>query len=104
MLFYADSFDANGIVDQTDLISLPITFVEALDGSTGKRRALEAKINTIAGRAVFNFAFPAMFRFTGILSAAPQTRLFLSQMQMTDCTCHPTWRQHCYGYIRVGFQ
>jgi hypothetical protein len=37
MLSCTNGFDSNGIVDQADLIPLPVTFIKALDGHTGKR-------------------------------------------------------------------
>jgi hypothetical protein len=36
MPFRTDSFGANTIVNQADLVLLPVTFVKALDGYAGK--------------------------------------------------------------------
>ena len=57
MLFHADSFGADAIPDQTDLIPLSVTFVQPLDGDTGKDRALETKIKSLAGYTIFDLAF-----------------------------------------------
>jgi hypothetical protein len=103
MLLCANGFDPNSIVDQADLIPLPIAFIEALDDGTGKGGALEAKIKSLTGRAIFYFAFPAMFRLADILPMTPQARLFCSQMCIADRAVHPAGRQHSCGYFRVCF-
>jgi len=103
MLFCPGGFDANGIVDQADLVSLSIAFVEALDGHAGKGEALEAKIKPLAGYTVFYFAFPAMFRLAGILPAASRTGLLFFQMHITDGAVHPAGRQHGCGDFCVCF-
>lgn len=104
MLLCPSGFDANGIVDQADLVSLSIAFVEALDDRAGKGGTLEAKIEPLIDCTVFYFTFPAMFRLAGILPAAPQTGLLFFQMHITDGAVHPAGRQHCDGYIGISFQ
>jgi hypothetical protein len=94
MLFSADGFDADAILDQADPVPLPVAFIEALDRGAGKRRTLKAKINFIAGSAVFYLALPAMFRFAGILSAAAETGLFFLEMNVADGAGHPAWSEH----------
>jgi hypothetical protein len=37
MFFHTHSFGADAILDQADLIPLPVAFVQPLDGGTGKR-------------------------------------------------------------------
>ena len=94
MSFRADGFDANAIVDQTDLVPLPVTFVEALDGRTGKRRTLEAKINSMTGDTVFYLALSAMFGLAGVLSATTEAGLLLAEMHIADSAGDSTGSQH----------
>ena len=68
MLFHPGSFGADAILDQADLIPLPVTFVQSLDGSAGKCRTLETKINPLTGGTVLDLAFPAMFGLAGVPS------------------------------------
>jgi hypothetical protein len=90
----ARGFDAQGIVNQTDLIPLPVAFIETFDDCTGKRRALEAKLKSLTGRTVFDFTFPAVLRLAGVLPAAAQTRLLLFQVHIADRAGDPAGRQH----------
>ena len=101
MLLCAHCFDTNRIVNQADLVSLPIAFVEPLDDCAGKGGTLEAKINPLIGGTVFYFAFSAMFRLAGILPAASQARLFFFQMHIADRTGDPAGCQHGWGYGSV---
>lgn len=103
MLSCPNGPDTDGIVDQADLISLSIAFVQTLNRRAGKGGALEAKINPLVGCTVFDFTFPAMFRFTGVLPAASQAWPFCSQMGIADCAIHPAGRQHAYRYFSVYF-
>ena len=97
MLFRTDGFDANGIVDQTDLVALPVAFVETLNTRARKGWTLEAKIKSAADGAIFYVAFPAMVWLVLILSVTSQTGLFISEMYITNCTGHPTRSEHCCG-------
>ncbi len=101
MLSGSNSFDTHGIVNQADQISLPITFIEPLDGRAGKSRALKTKIKPLTDCTVFDLAFPAMVRFAGILAAAPQAGFLFFQMHITDRTGNPAGRQHGREYIGV---
>jgi hypothetical protein len=103
MLSCPNGLDTDGTFDQADLVSLPVTFIQALDGCTGKCRTLEAEINPFVVCTVFYFTFPAMLRLAGILPAAAQTRLLFFQMYITDGTVHPAGRQQGCGYIHMNF-
>jgi hypothetical protein len=94
MSLCTDSLESHGVFDQTDLVSLPIAFVEALDGRTGKGRTFETEINSLTGCTIFYFAFPAMFGFAGILTVAAQTWLLLFQIYITDGAGNPAGCQH----------
>jgi len=94
MLFHADSFDADAVFDQADLIPLPVAFVEPLDGGTGKRRTLEAKINSLTGNAVFDLTLPAMFGLADILSVAAEAGLLFSQVHIADGAGDSAGSQH----------
>jgi hypothetical protein len=94
MLFYADSFDMDAILDQADLIPLPVTFVQPLDGRAGKCRTFETKNNSLTGGAVFDFALPAMFGLAGILSAATEAGLLLAERHIADRTGDSAGSQH----------
>jgi hypothetical protein len=104
MLLCPSGLDANGIVDQADLVSLSIAFVEALDDRAGKCGTLEAKIEPLIDCTIFYFTFPAMFRLAGIRPAASRARFLFLQMHITDGAVHPAGRQHCEGYIDMSFQ
>jgi hypothetical protein len=78
ILLRANSFQPDGIGDQTDLISLPVVFIQALDCNTGEGRTIKTKINALPQRAIFDLALAAMFRFGVILSPASQAGLLLS--------------------------
>ena len=84
MLFHPNSFCADAILDQADLIPLPVTFVQPLDGGAGKRRTLKAKSNPLTGGTIPDLALPAMFGLAGILSAATEAGLLLAEMHIAD--------------------
>jgi hypothetical protein len=99
MLFQADSFGADAILDQADLIPLPVAFVQPLDGCAGKCRTLETKITPLAGDAVFDLAFPAMFGLAGVLSAATETGLLFAKMHIADGAGDSAWSEHvCWDF------
>jgi hypothetical protein len=104
MLFRTDGFDANGIVDQTDLVALSVVFVETLNARARKGWTLEAKIKSAADGAIFYFTFPAMVWLALVLSMASQTGLFISEMHITNCTGHPTRSQHGCWYFYAHFR
>lgn len=97
MLNCADSLDSESILDQTDLISLLVTFVQPLDDGAGKGWALEAKINPLTGGTVFDLALPAMFGLAGILSATAKAGLLLAEIYVANHTGDSAWGQHCCG-------
>jgi hypothetical protein len=103
MLFHPDGFDADAILDQTDLIPLPVTFVQPLDDGAGKRRTLEAKINFVAGNAIFDLAFPAMFGLAGVLSATAEAGFLFLEMHITDGAGDSAGSQHVRWYFGVCF-
>jgi hypothetical protein len=94
MLFRTDGFDTNGIVDQTDLVALPVAFVETLNARARKGWTLEAKINSLAGGTVLDFALPTMFGLAGVLSATAETGFLLLEMHVADSTGDSAWSQH----------
>ena len=103
MLIHTNSFHTQGILDQADLVSLPVAFVEALDGRTGKGRAPEAEIESVTNCTVFDPALPAMFGLACILPAAAQTWLLLSQMHITDRAGDSAGRQQGRGDLGIHF-
>ena len=94
MLFHPDSFGADAILNQADLIPLPVTFVQPLDGGAGKGRTLETKINPLAGDAIFDLAFPAMFGLAGVLSATTEAGLLFFEMHVADGAGDSAWSEH----------
>jgi hypothetical protein len=101
MLFHVDSFGADAILDQADLIPLPVTFIQPFDGGAGKCRALETKINPLAGDAVFDFALPAMLGLAGVLSATTEAGLLFAEMHIADRTGDSARSQHVRWDFRV---
>ncbi len=103
MLLHADSFGMDAILDQADLIPLYVTFVQPFDGCAGEGGALEAKINSLADGAVFDFALPAMFGLAGILSAATEAGLLLAEIHIADRTGDSARSQHVRWDFGVCF-
>jgi hypothetical protein len=103
MLFHADSFSADAILDQADLIPLPVAFVQPLDGDTGKRCTLEAKINPLADSTIFDLALPAMLGLAGVLSAATEAGLLLAEMHIADRTGDSARSEHIRWDFGVCF-
>ena len=99
MLFQPDSFSADAILNQADLIPLPVTFVQPLDGGAGKRGTLETQINPLAGGTVLDLALPAMFGLAGILSATAEAGILFLKMHIADRAGDSAWSQH----VRWGF-
>jgi hypothetical protein len=102
-LLFTNCFDTHTILDQADLVSLPVAFVEALDGRTGKGRAPEAEIESVTNCTVFDPALPAMFGLACILPAAAQACFLLSQMHITDRAGDSAGCQHARGDFGVHF-
>jgi hypothetical protein len=102
-LFHADSFDADAIVNQADLIPLPVTPVEPLDGGAGKRWTLEAEIKSAADGTIFDLALPAMFGLAGILSATAEAGLLLAEMHVANRAGDSTGSQHVRWDFGVCF-
>jgi hypothetical protein len=106
-LYCADGFYSISILNQADLISLPITFIEAFEHQTWKRWAIEAKTNVVLENTIFEFTLPAMFRFGNILSIATEARFFGFQMDIADSAIYPTRGQHgCrdfFGHFHSGY-
>ncbi len=103
MLFHANSFGADTILDQADLIPLPVTFIQPLDGCAGKCRALETKINPLADSTIFDLALPAMFGLAGILSATTETGLLFAKMHIADRAGDSAWSEHVRWDFGVCF-
>jgi hypothetical protein len=96
ILFCAHGLYTNGVLDQTDLISLPIAFIQPLDDTTGKGCAFKAEVNAAAGSTVSNVALPAMVRLASFLPSAALTSLLFLEMHIANHAIHPTWRQQAY--------
>jgi hypothetical protein len=96
MLFHPHGFDADAILDQADLIPLPVAFVQPLDGDAGKRGTLETKINPLTGGTVLDLAFPAMFGLAGVLSAATQAGFLFLEMHIADSAGDSARSQHVH--------
>ena len=67
---FANGLEPVGIINQADVVSLLITFVQPFDFGAGEGITIAAKNNLMAGRAVLDVTLAAVFRFTGILSPA----------------------------------
>jgi len=98
MLPCTNSFNTNAIVDQTDLVSLPVAFIEPPDVRAGKSGAFEAEIKSPCTCTIFELAFPAMFRFGFLQTATALAGLFLFQIYITNRARDSTRRQHGRGY------
>jgi hypothetical protein len=90
----ADGFDAESILDQADLIPLPVTFVEALDVCAGKRPTLKTIMDAMFGCAIFYLAFPTMFRLAIVLNKTAGAGFPHSEMHIADSACNAAGRQH----------
>jgi hypothetical protein len=99
MLLCTHGFDPNAIVDQTHLISLPVTLIEPFDIRTGEGGALETEINALAGCTVLELALPAMLRFGRVCTTASQTRFLFFQMHVANRAGHTARRQHSRMYV-----
>ncbi len=99
MLLYPHSFGADSILDQADLIPLPVAFVQPLDGRAGKGRTLETKIKSLAGGAIFDLAFPAMFGLAGVQSTTTEAGFLFLEMHIADCAGDSARSQHvCWDF------
>ena len=90
----ADGFDSEPILDKTDLISLPVTFVETFNGRAGKRPTLKTIMDTMFGSAVFYLTFPTMFRLAIVLGKTSGAGFLHSEMHIANSTGDATRRQH----------
>lgn len=94
MFRHADGFHAIGILDQTDLISLSITFIQPFDDRARVVGAFETVIDFMIGCADFYFADPAMLGFVLILLLATRAGIFGLQMHVADGAGNAAGRQH----------
>ena len=110
MLFHTNSFGADAILDQADLVPLPVAFIQLLDGGAGNRWTFEAKINPLSGDAIFDLALSAMLGLTGILSATAEAGLLLAEMHIADGAGDSARSQHvrwdfgvCFHFSNITF-
>ena len=94
MLFCSHSFGADTILDQVDMVSQPVTFINPLNGGAGKGRTLAAIIESLTHGTFFDFAFPAMFRLVDILSPASRAGFLLSELRIANGAGDSTGSQH----------
>jgi hypothetical protein len=69
--------EPQGILNETDLITLPVALIQALECGAGEGGAAVAEVEALPQRASLDFALPAMFRLGVILPPAALARLFL---------------------------
>ena len=92
--FCANRFDSKSVLDQTDLISQPVPFVNVLDAGAGKRFTFRTKINPAAESAIPNLTFHAIGRLAVFLPPASRASPLFPEMRITGRAIQPTRRQH----------
>lgn len=94
MLFHANSFGANAVLDQTNLIPLPVALIEPLDDGAGELWTLETKIDLLSRDTIFDLALPTMIGLASSLSATTEAGLLLAEMYVADGAGDSAWSQH----------
>jgi hypothetical protein len=68
VLFHPYRFGADSVLDQADVVSQPVAFINLFDKGAGKRFALETEGNSPAFGAGFDFTAVAIPGFGGYVS------------------------------------
>lgn len=92
--------EPQGILNETDLIALPVAFIQALERGAGEGGAAITKVKALPQSTSLDFALPAMFGFGVILPPAAPARLFLLQVGVAHRAVHATRsQQRCGGFF-----
>ncbi len=94
VFFHPHSLCADSILDQADVVTLPVAFVDFFDENAGEILAAEAKLHPATLGTGFDFAPPAVGGLLRRIGVAACARILFADVGIAGGTSQPAGSQH----------